>query len=59
MVVGEGAQVRNAIIDKNVVIPEGVRIGLDRAEDEARGYTVTESGLTVVSKGQFVPPLAG
>ena len=59
VVVGEGAQVRNAIIDKNVVIPEGVRIGLDRAEDEARGYTVTESGLTVVSKGQFVPPLAG
>ncbi|MEU3845868.1 glucose-1-phosphate adenylyltransferase [Micrococcus terreus] len=57
VVVGEGAQVRNAIIDKNVVIPEGVRIGLDRAEDEARGYTVTESGLTVVSKGQFVPPL--
>lgn len=58
VVVGKGAKVRNAILDKNVVVPEGVQIGFDRAEDEARGYTVTESGLTVTSKGQFVPPLA-
>lgn len=58
VVVGKGAKVRNAILDKNVVVPEGVQIGFDRAEDEARGYTVTESGLTVTSKGQFVPPLS-
>lgn len=54
-VVSEGAQVRNAILDKNVVVPPGVRIGFDRAEDEARGFTVTESGLTVISKNQTVP----
>ncbi|MGC5048261.1 glucose-1-phosphate adenylyltransferase [Micrococcus porci] len=53
--VGEGAHVRNAIIDKNVVIPAGARIGFDRAEDEANGYTVTDSGLTVLSKNQRVP----
>ncbi|MDI3330879.1 MAG: glucose-1-phosphate adenylyltransferase [Micrococcus sp.] len=57
VVVGKGAKVRNAILDKNVVVPEGVQIGFDRAEDEARGFTVTESGLTVTSKGHFVPPL--
>ena len=58
VVIGKGASVRNAILDKNVVVPEGVQIGFDRAEDEARGFTVTESGLTVTSKNQFVPPLA-
>ena len=55
VVVGEGAHVRNAILDKNVVVPPGARIGFDRAEDEANGYTVTESGLTVLAKGQKVP----
>ncbi len=55
VVVGEGAHVRNAILDKNVVVPPGARIGFDRAEDEANGYTVTDSGLTVLSKGQRVP----
>ncbi|MDY6055383.1 glucose-1-phosphate adenylyltransferase [Micrococcus sp.] len=55
VVIGEGAQVRNAILDKNVVVPAGAHIGFDRAEDEANGYTVTESGLTVLSKGQAVP----
>ena len=57
VVIGKGAKVRNAILDKNVVVPEGVQVGFDRAEDEARGFTVTESGLTVLAKGQFVPPL--
>ncbi|MDO5634205.1 MAG: sugar phosphate nucleotidyltransferase, partial [Micrococcus sp.] len=55
VVVGEGAHVRHAILDKNVIVPPGVRIGFDRAEDEARGFTVTESGLTVVAKNQTVP----
>ncbi|HEY4616064.1 MAG TPA: glucose-1-phosphate adenylyltransferase [Citricoccus sp.] len=57
VVIGKGAKVRNAILDKNVVVPEGVQVGFDRAEDESRGFTVTESGLTVLTKGQFVPPL--
>ncbi len=57
VVVGKGAKIRNAILDKNIVVPEGVQIGFDRAEDESRGFTVTDSGLTVLAKGQFVPPL--
>jgi len=49
--VGRHAQVRRAILDKNVVVPENGRIGFDREHDLARGFTVTESGITVVPKG--------
>ncbi|MFZ3453644.1 glucose-1-phosphate adenylyltransferase [Arthrobacter sp. 7Tela_A1] len=52
--VGERAIVRRAIVDKNVQIPPGATIGVDRELDLARGYTVTASGLTVLSKGQTV-----
>jgi len=50
------AQVHRAILDKNVVVPEGARIGMDPEEDLARGFTVTETGITVVGKGQTVTP---
>jgi glucose-1-phosphate adenylyltransferase len=52
--VGRHSVVRRAIIDKNVVIPEGVRIGMDPEEDRARGLTVTDSGIVVVGKGQLI-----
>lgn len=52
--IGEGAVVKRAIVDKFVQIPPGATIGVDRELDLARGYTVTESGLTVLSKGQTV-----
>ena len=52
--VGRYAQIHRAIIDKNVVIPERVRIGLDHEHDRARGFTVTESGITVVPKGAVI-----
>src|SRR3954447_22538384 len=48
------AQVHRAILDKNVEVPERARIGLDREHDLARGFTVTESGITVVPKGTIV-----
>lgn len=54
--VGAGAVVRRAIIDKNVKIPAGATIGVDPELDRARGFTITESGLTVLSKGQIVSP---
>jgi glucose-1-phosphate adenylyltransferase len=53
--VGEGAVVKRAIIDKNVKVPAGAAIGLDHDLDRARGFKVTDSGITVLSKGQFVP----
>ena len=48
-VIGEGAVVRRAVLDKNVIVPAGVRIGVDRAEDEAR-FTVSDSGVVAVPK---------
>jgi glucose-1-phosphate adenylyltransferase len=53
--IGRGAVVRNAIIDKNVVVADGAQIGCDKEHDRARGFAVTEAGLTVVGKGQHVP----
>ncbi len=53
--VGRHAVVRRAILDKNVIVPEGARIGMDPEEDRARGFTVTDSGITVVGKGMTVP----
>ncbi|MEO7350814.1 MAG: glucose-1-phosphate adenylyltransferase, partial [Marmoricola sp.] len=53
--VGAGAIVRNAIIDKNVTIPPGAEIGVSEEDDLARGFVVDE-GLTVLAKGQVVPP---
>ena len=55
--IGRHAVVRRAILDKNVVVPEGARIGMDPDEDRERGFTVTESGITVVGKGQKVIPV--
>jgi len=48
--IGRDAMVRNAIIDKNVEVPPGTRIGFDAEEDRARGFTVTASGVTAVPK---------
>ncbi|MGK3648649.1 glucose-1-phosphate adenylyltransferase [Pseudarthrobacter enclensis] len=53
--IGEGAVVNRAIIDKNVRVPAGAAIGLDPELDRARGFKVTESGITVLSKYQDVP----
>lgn len=55
VVVGAGATVQRAILDKNIVVPPGVEIGVDLEADRARGFTVTESGLTVLAKGQHIP----
>jgi glucose-1-phosphate adenylyltransferase len=53
--VGEGAVINRAILDKNVKVPAGAAIGLDPDLDRARGFKVTESGITVLAKGQEVP----
>ncbi|HKR51603.1 MAG TPA: glucose-1-phosphate adenylyltransferase [Pseudonocardiaceae bacterium] len=48
--VGKGAVVRRAILDKNVVIPDGAQIGVDPELDRER-YTVSGGGVVVLGKG--------
>jgi glucose-1-phosphate adenylyltransferase len=54
--VGAGAVVDNAILDKNVIVPPGVQVGVDHEADLARGFTVSPGGITVVGKGVTVTP---
>jgi glucose-1-phosphate adenylyltransferase len=53
-VIGRHAVVRNAILDKNVTVPDGVSVGVDKEHDMARGFTVSAGGVTVVGKSQGV-----
>ena len=55
--IGKNAVIRNAILDKNVVVPDGGQVGVNRADDLARGYTVSDGGITVVGKGLTVKPV--
>ena len=48
--VGRHARIRRAIIDKGVRIPAGTEIGFDPQRDVARGFTVTDYGITVIAK---------
>ena len=52
--VAPNATVRRAILDKEVVVSEGASVGVDHDADRARGFTVTETGITVVGKGVIV-----
>ncbi len=54
--IGRHAVIENAILDKNVTVPDGAEIGVDSDHDRRRGFTVSEGGITVVGKGQMVPP---
>jgi len=48
--IGRYAKIRKAIIGENVKIKEGVEIGYNHDADRSKGYTVTESGIVVVTK---------
>jgi len=51
--VGRHAAVRRAIVDKNVRIDPGARIGFDAEADRAR-FTVSDAGVVVIPKGAHV-----
>jgi glucose-1-phosphate adenylyltransferase len=52
--IGRHAVIRDAIIDKNVLVPEWAQIGVDKDHDRRRGFAVSAGGITVVGKGQEV-----
>jgi glucose-1-phosphate adenylyltransferase len=51
--VGRNAIVRNAIVDKNVQILDGARVGVDPDEDRRR-FVVSAGGIVVIRKGAVV-----
>jgi glucose-1-phosphate adenylyltransferase len=54
--IGRNSRIRRAIIDTGVHVPESTVIGHDLEEDRRQGFSVTESGIVVVSnQGQFAP----
>ena len=57
--IGRHAQIRRAIIDRDVLIPRAARIGYDPDEDRRR-HTVTESGVVVVTRDDepYIAPLS-
>ncbi len=51
--VGKDAVVHRAILDKNVKVPDGARIGVDREADR-EAYSVSPGGVVVLGKGERV-----
>ncbi|MBA4187831.1 MAG: glucose-1-phosphate adenylyltransferase [Planctomycetaceae bacterium] len=52
--VGKGAEVRRAILDKSVKVLPGARVGCNPEEDRARGFVLSDSGVTCVGKDVVV-----
>jgi len=52
--VGRGAHIRRAIIDKDNVIPDNARVGVDPDWDR-RHFSVSEGGIAVMAKGVPFP----
>jgi glucose-1-phosphate adenylyltransferase len=57
--VGRHARIRRAILDKEVRVPAGFVVGHDHELDRARGFTVTDEGLTIVPKEEDLERFAG
>ncbi len=54
--VGRRVKLRNCIVDRGCVIPEGTVIGFDANQDRENGFRVTESGLVLVTRGMLGQP---
>ncbi|MFU8763135.1 MAG: glucose-1-phosphate adenylyltransferase [Haliea sp.] len=54
--VGRNVRMRNAIVDRGCVIPKGMVIGHDAAQDRANGLRVTDSGVVLVTRGMLGQP---
>jgi glucose-1-phosphate adenylyltransferase len=54
--IGRNAVVRRAILDKNVVVSDNAQVGVSAEDDRARGFDVSDGGITVLGKGKTVSP---
>ena len=52
--IGANAVLKNVILDKNVIVPDGVKIGVDPDLDRERGFTVSKGGVTAIGKGTVI-----
>lgn len=55
--VGRYCRLRRCIIDRDVRLPENTQIGYDEEKDRESGFTVTESGIVVVSRESLLTEL--
>jgi glucose-1-phosphate adenylyltransferase len=47
--IGKNVRLRRTIVDKHCRLPDGFSAGLDPVDDRARGFHVTENGVTLVT----------
>ena len=53
--IGRNAVIHRAILDKHATVEDDAKVGVDPEADEARGFYISEGGITVVPKGVTVP----
>ena len=53
--IGPDTVLRNCVIDKNVIVPAGVSIGVD-PEVDAKNCTISDGGIAVVAKNSIITP---
>ncbi|WP_026374709.1 glucose-1-phosphate adenylyltransferase [Aestuariibacter salexigens] len=49
--------IKKAILDRGVVVPEGMQIGVNHDEDRARGFRVSEKGVVLVTREMLGLPV--
>jgi glucose-1-phosphate adenylyltransferase len=49
VVVGRHVRLRRVIVDKGATLPDGFQAGLDADADRARGFLVTDGGITLIT----------
>lgn len=57
VVVLRNCQIKNAILDRGCIIPEGTVIGHNHDHDRARGFRVSEGGITLVTRDMLGLPV--
>ena len=52
VIVNRKADLKNCVIDRGVIIPEGLVVGQDAAED-AKWFRRTDSGITLITQSMI------